>query len=569
MRVSTLCSVSSSSERVRFGIVEVTVGERMNVDEMFGENKPLEDGRRLQVSTLDRRSRTPLESFSKFLEVPFPLVRTATGPKSPELSRYCREGLDLLSALCLALQDASEQNYLSEKESQTLQTLRGVWLEHLFTNRYSLWIPPPASGGKTAAYSLAVQLWLLAAHANVILDRCGCIPKVSTFVPDESDYLHENNLVVEGGAVSNFSMRAWLLCAENFLINLDRLTWFHYDYSLFLWALEVRLGKFLCFSGRSDLFNVPEWCVEDSEGFRSVSEAFLTRTMIWFAYFYEYYENHMMLSSVVEVPGGPKIPTRVPNSLLKTAPWWPGACYKGVVCALYRFSLDMTDETHTEGLENFLTQLALRPSDLDVYRKKSGTNVVDVSAVSRYQFGYCSHTMHVYRYHLLFKRKPHEYVSEWIQWNMGEQKATRSDSLGIQNLMRNLALLFVWHQLLIKFDVHFRFEFVLFHRDPQFCRSLVTVRTHPRPVIVQQFGYFSVLVPRHSHESGTCPERVYDCEHIVEALCVWMVWFFHMTGGTFRSNTNLYGLTEKFLGPDMKALVSLTDGWIEELNVER
>jgi len=520
-------------------------------------------------STLETPS---IETFEQLLDREVPLVTTTEADDAFDLADYCRHALAMLRRVIETLSEArGGGEFLSAAERAALHKLRAVWNEHLRCHKYRLWTPPPASGGITAEYSLAVQLWLLVAHANVVLQQCGACGDLFDFYPPGSAYLSRNALVLDNARVMEYPLRTLILTLQNFVERLDALDRFGRDYARFAAALEHRVASFVCFGGTRAELNAGEWCVELDDGgdggARRVSERFLTRTMIWFATIYDYAENWCVVNARADERSGVRRVVRVPAHCVRDAPWRPAlATERSLRAFLHRYALELVDDVYVSGLRDFLRQFQLGACEMDIYRQRNKLNEAHITSVRTHKFDDRSDVAHAYVYHVYLDRRPAEYVAEALQWSAGAARDTRSASLGSSRLLRNAAVLYIWHQFLLsKFKLKFKRNFLLFHRDPAFMRSYVRARTLPYPVIVQQFARWSVLVPAHEHtapRAGACPERVYDCRDAFEALGVWIVWLMHTTRGKISRTIDIRNFLHDVCGERaLERRVARTENW--------
>jgi len=564
MRVAFRDSVSAmaaAADEERAAADERVNGRRV---EMRGNSK-------LKVRTHSTLETPEIESFEQLLDRPVPLVRSSESDDAFELADYCRHALAMLRRVIEALNEqraGSRSDFLSDAERAALHKLRALWNEHLRCHKYTLWKPPPASGGVTAEYSLAVQLWLLVAHANVVLQLCGACGALFDFYPPESRYLSRNALVLDNAPVMQYPLRTLVLTLQNFVEQLDSIDRLGRDYARFATALEHRTASFVCFGGTAAQLNASEWCAPAArDGTLRVTEAFLTRSMIWFATIYDYAENWCAVNSRIEPRTQERAVVRVPAHCVEAAPWRPSlATERSLRAFLCRYARELVDDVYVSGLRDFLRQFQLSACEMDIYRQRNKQNEAHITSVRTYKFDDRSDVAHAYVYHVYFDRPPFDYLAEALQWAEGDERDTRSAALGRSRLLRNVAVLYVWHQFLLsKFKLEFRRNFLLFHRDPAFMRAHVRARTLPYPVLVQQFARWSVLVPAHQHSAAhQCPERVYDCRSAFQALGVWVVWFLHMTRGRVDRDTDLRNFLHDVCGErQIERRVARADHWFQ------
>mgnify|MGYP001157910933 CR=1 FL=1 len=504
------------------------------------------------VRTYTEAAGNPVISFQDLFTRPVPLVEHTNAGDAFLMTNYATSTLVIMRTAVQKLRAkraaGDSSVYLEPDKVAKLKALREKWNDHLRRYKYSLWHAPPLSGGVTANYSLATQLWLLVAHANVMLQESGSVAGLADDDPTTSAYLTRNRLVLDLGKIMRYPLRTLLLTLDNFVARLDVIDRFHADYARFVVALEHRASRFICSLGDERDLNAADWCLPAPEAQqRRVAERFIMHTLVCFAKLYDYSTNWTMLGK--SLLGTELI--RVPAHIVRTQRWFPRpASMRGLSAFLCRYAKTMVDEVYISGIRDFLKQFHLRPVDMDNFRVEKQTNEAHITSVVSHKFYYRSEVAHAYLYHLHFQRRPYEYVAEWMQWNEGVVENTRSAYLGIQGFMAQMAVLFVWHTFVSSKD-NLRFDFkrrcLLFQRDPAFSKSLMQARSMPYPVIVQQFARFSVLVPAAPGRQ----ERVYDCLDIQNAIGVWCVWLMATSrDGAIERGTNFNTFLHEVMGQE-------------------
>ena len=518
------------------------------------EKKSLTPG---EIHTHARQRTYPIATFTELLTRAVPWASSTSDEENVYFfCDYCIQALKIMQivietlstkALAQQRQHIAEQRklgggdatfgapmaILSLAERDSLQALRSAWLDHLKNNLYSLWTPPPSSGGATARYSIAVQVWLLVTHANVILQRSNATDALFDFNPSTSIYLLRNSLVIDTGPVMCYSMRTLLMAIDKFILELDSLDRFHPDYITYAVALEHRLSEVIAEVGSGDEFDALEWCV--SHGARAVEEAkkaeadnfidqrrkkkdriggastqrhalqeheeqcsdeFIMATMVWMLTIYRYAECWFKLS--VRVLSDNRVQhTRVPAHVVARSDWLPSSrSIRAFSQLMLHYTKTLQDDVYTRMQRLFLLQFELRASDMDMVRLFDKHNYVHARSVLEYEFKGRSAVARAYVRKVHYDRKVYEYVAEALQWESGDETTTSSGSLMRQGFVRQLAIFFAIHQLI---ESRFRFpwkqRFLLFHRDVGFVERFERARTFGVPFIVQQFRRFSVFVP--------------------------------------------------------------------------
>lgn len=502
------------------------------------------------IHTHERQRTYPIETFEELLARPVPFV-VRDDEDAYLFCDYCKHALrcmqiviESLSTAGLKQQQEAVRNsklrpgqrmaILSDQERTGLRSLRALWMEHLRTNLYTLWTPPPSSGGATARYSLAVQLWLLITHANVVLQRSNATDTLFDFVPAQSNYLLRNQLVVDTGAVMCMSMRALIMGVEKLVLELDTIDRFHPDLMTLAVAYEHRISELIAEVGSPDEFDAPEWCVSHGEraaaeekaakagatfvderrmrkekqggestarnalkeGEEQCSDEFIMYSMVWLLTVYRYAECWCKLN-VREMPDGRIQQTRVPAHIVARSQWVPSArSERSFAQLVLHYAKTLQDDVYGRSLRLFLLQFELRACDMDVVRLLNKHNQVHARTALEYEFRGRSAVARAYLRKVHYDRRVYEYVSEAFQWESGDELTTRSASMARQGFVRQLAVLFTIHQLIeSKFRFPWKQRFLLVHRDAAFVQSFERARTLGYPFIVQQFSRFSVFVP--------------------------------------------------------------------------
>lgn len=518
-------------------------------------------------------------SFAEFLATRLPDVTYGEADNALELASYCRQSIMYMDTAIEALLNReaaadhadwnemgvdeavvgepdrdSEGPLISLEERDRLMRLRDQWIDHLCAYKYSLWMPPPLSGGVTSHYSLATQLWLLILRSDALLQCANCVPDLESFLPLQSAYLSQQRLVIDTAPLVEYTQRTVVQTLCNFVERLDTLTGWCADYTFFTRALEHRVATLVCFGGAVEL-DAAEWCVVRTRvaaapaaadetldgGARRVSEEFLTHTMALFCTLREYEENALQLRrlAAVSVPGGLRsgiggiLEPRAPDWAEADEPWrLPAHAMSGASAFFCMYSRDnLVDESFRANMRNLLRNFYLRPCDLDLYRLLQRRHEINAVAAVSHQYEHRSIVMDAYANYVQFEWSIHEYVCQALQWREGCVVTTRSTSIGLRRFMAQLAVLFVWNQFLIgQYRFDFRQRCMLFQRDAAYPTTLRRIQSNGAryPIIVQQFGYFVLLVPPHRHFDTT---QVHRCETMFDAIAAWCVWLTSISGG--------------------------------------
>lgn len=543
------------------------------------------------VHTHDRQKTTPFERFDELLAMEPPLVASHNDDMVYAMADYCTQTRRMLERVVQVLesttapQGGASLSLLSAVLKDQLRHRRGQWADHLRTYFYALTAPPPASGGVASRYSLAVQLWLLIAHANVILQQSNAVGDLFTFNPITSTYLSRNGLIVDDIPVMHYSLLSTLLALQRFTVALDTIDRMHADFVNYANALEHRLSDLVCHQGTTMEYNAPEWCIrEPTTKLERLSEESIIYFVCWLTTIYNYADNWLQVDTVqvydevARVHNSRQI--RVPAHRVANAPWMPsGRSFFRFQASMCQYASEKKDETYNAALRRFLLQFELKPHEVDLYRVLTKSNFAHLGTVMKYDFRGASVIARAYLQKVHYDRTPHSYIVELLQWTGSTAPATRSASLLRQGFVRELSVLFTIHQYIEgKFRLPFKELFLLFHRDPRFVVALESVRSKPYPVIIQQFRRFSVFVPHkrdpeldvqavlhwraaaraqrknlpplltpppappagaHFASEVMQHARVYDCRSAMDAFAVWALWMLQLTDGRVDDDVSL------------------------------
>ncbi len=508
-----------------------------------------------EIHTHARQKTYPFRLFEELLTRPIPwCASTEDEERVYFFVDYCAQALQMMQVVIesLSTKGLQQQNeYLAEQrkqgdmsgeplkvltleEHELLQRLRAAWMEFLKSNLYTLWTPPPSSGGATARYSIAMQLWLLIAHANVILQRSNATDKLFDFNPSTSDYLTRNSLVIDTSPVMCYTMRTLIMAIEKFLVELDSIDRFHPDYIAYAVALEHRISEFISDIGSSTEFDAFEWCVshgtrEEEEqknaskeslakqrknakenaggssakrnalrdGEEQCSDEFILSSMIWMLTIYRYAENWFKLN-VRQMHDGRVQHTRVPWHVTARSQWVPSSrSIKALSQMMLQYAKGLTSATYDQHLRLFLLQFNPRASDMDIVRLMNKHNMVFTRTVLEYEFKGRSVVVNAYLRRVFYDRKTYSFLAELYQWESGDPETTTSASLARQNFIRQSAFFFIW-DLLVKARFGFSFRErigPLQHRAIDFVEKFEERRLLGIPLLVWNFRRPCVFVP--------------------------------------------------------------------------
>jgi len=499
------------------------------------------------VQLYDAQRTAPIENFTELLAREPPLATSSVGARAYEMADYCMHAQRIMARILITLDDhgvcagapavGTDAPPMEASERSALSRLRAKWHEHLRAHAQSLWSAPPGAGGSVARYSLAVQLWLLVAHANCILQAGDACNNLFDFDASESIYLSRNWLPIECAPVMQYPLRTLVAALGHFAHSLDTLDRYESDYMRYAHALEHRLSQLLCRVGGADEYNAREWCVphvdernkkkaradgdadDDGndlgavqrervrgsalgaarDGDERVSDEFLMYTMVWLMTVYNYAEAYCDVSYTSYALAGRvrRVAVRVPAHRVADAPWVPSTrTTKRISAFLCQYTHSLVDDTYRHALRSFLLQFELRPPDTELYRLLNNSRAVHIRSVLQYEFRGASSIARAYLRRVHYERAPWEYMCELLQWQQGDAQAARSASLARQNMTRQCAVLWAIHQYCSgTYKLNWKQTFLLFHRDPAFVTTMQRARTFRHPIIVQQFARFTVLVP--------------------------------------------------------------------------
>lgn len=473
------------------------------------------------------------KSFREFLDRRPVLCERSDSEAAYHMADYCTQSTVTMSAVLRVLNHASTSaNPLSGAERGQLRLLRDVWRAHLVANAYTLWSPPPSSGGAVMSYSLAVQLWLLIAHANTILQLCEAVGELFAFYPPAHDYLVRNLLVVENACVMQYPLRTLMLALETFVARLDLLDRFEPCYAQYAVALEHRLSELICLLGTSDEYNAYEWCmpyadpdsnnkalppIDRRTGRRTsaplfgLSAACLQYTFVYLLTIQCYAERYAAVhtvhvlrddvgddAAVAATVRVAQVRSRVPMHVVLQSDWMPSMrSVNRALDFLCRYAHGLLDDNYGKALRAFLLEFEMKPSDLDLYRLLERNNSAFTQSALEYNFVNANPIARLYISRVYYDRLPYAYVQDYMQWTNGSMQTARSAPLERQGFVRQLVFIYLIDQFVSgKYHgIKWRERYMLFHRDAGFATSLERARTLPYPIIVQQFARYTVVVP--------------------------------------------------------------------------
>lgn len=560
------------------------------------------------VHTHTRQPTYSHKSFREFLDRRPVLCERSESDQAYSMADYCTHSLSTMASVLRVLNFSdTSANMLSGTERGQLRLLRDRWREHLVANAYTLWVPPPGSGGLVMSFSLALQLWLLIAHANVILQLCESVGELMDFYPPAHEYLVRNQLVVDNARVMQYPLRTLMLALEQFVERLDLLDRFEPTYALYAVALEHRLSEAICMAGTADEYNAHEWCVPHASTARAdggtgrsagvsmltVSTAFLQHTFTylltvhWYAERYNCVHAVRVLRDDVSTQPFMSVLSRVPLHVVLQSEWVPSMrSVNHALDFLCRYAHSLIDDNYGKSLRKFLLEFELRPSDLDLYRLLERNNNAFAQSAIEFEFTNANRIARTYVNRVYYDRQPYAYVQDHMQWMSGDAHSTRSGPLERQGFVRQLVFVYLIDQFITaKFQFKWRERYLLFHRDAGFITALERTRTFAYPIIVQQFARFTVIVPhRHAPEVDVrrvlhwraavrarqvgatlttqppeipAPElpyrqhsRAYDAPSFVDAFAMWSLWFIVLNDGAMDAGTNMKDFLLELFGWD-------------------
>lgn len=572
-------------------------------------------GRSFAPHSVHTHARQPTyshKSFREFLERRPVLCERADSEDAYRMADYCTHSLVMMTSVLRVLNHSElEKNVLSGAECGHLRLLRDKWRDHLIANAYTLWVPPPASGGVVMSFSLALQLWLLIAHANVLLQLCRAVGELLDFYPPAHEYLVRNQLVIDNARIMQYPLRTLMLALEQFVTRLDLLDRIEPPYAQYAVALEHRLSELVCMIGTADEYNAHEWCAPHPDAavaqqvdcrtgkpvtvpLLAVSTAFLQYTFVylltvhWYAERYAAVQTVRVLRDDISTQPFMSVQSRVPMHVVLQSDWMPSMrSVNHALDFLCRYAHGLVDDNYGKALRLFLLEFELKPSDLDLYRLLERNNSAFAQSAIEYEFANANRLARTYVNRIYYDRRPYAYVQDHVQWTVGDEHSTRSAPLERQGFVRQLAFVYLVDQFITgKYQIKWRERYLLFHRDPSFITALERSRTFAYPIIVQQFARFTVIVPhrcapehdvrralywraqvraRQVGATLTTPppelpppalpyrqhSRAYDAPTFVEAFAIWSLWFLVLNDGALDAGTSMKDFLLELFGWDV------------------
>lgn len=496
------------------------------------------------VQTHPRQQTRPIRNLEELLSREIPFVASNDDDDAYYFCDYCINALmclqhiiEVLSTKTLTsdaikLVDGQLPNVMSAEETRRLRELRSVWYDYLKVNLTTLWTPPPASGGATARYSFAVQLWLLITHASVALQRSNAVNELFDFVPSDSGYLTRNDLIIETGPLMQFKLRTLVMSIDHFVGQLESIDRYHPDYTRYETALMNLISEKICEVGNSFEYNAMEWCVSHGarekaeeeailnkkgtlaaekkknknaaskkdkpnlkEGQEQVSDEFILWSMIMMLTINHHAEVWFRLTRF-QLPSGVMQHTRVPAHVVANSQWVvSNRSIRAFSQTLCEYTHDLVDEVYSKSLRTYLLQFVVMPSDMNFVRAWNKHDQVFTRSVLQFPFKGRSEVARAYLRKVFYERPVYDYLIEVFQWESGDEITTQSGSLAGQNFIRQMTVLFVFDQLMSRFRFPWKQRCVLMHRDTAALNTYERLLTFGMPVVISQFNRFALFVP--------------------------------------------------------------------------
>jgi hypothetical protein len=457
-----------------------------------------------RISNVDAKPRT----FAELLEMSTqPLAQSVNGTSALVTANFVRNVQRVLGERLRDI-DSRRAASLTAPELERLWTLRNRWREYLDRSAHSLARQPPSSGGETARWSLCTSFWLLVCHANYLLFLCGHGgDELRRFDPSMSAYLCRNRLVITHGPVSSYSLRTLDLALDTWLAALDSLDAQEQDYVRYMSALEHRFAALVCTSGsHSAGFDASECTMPqtdkstggrtDGAGDEAINGEYLAQTYWRFTALRHYLQAYESVGNAVVTQQNEQIliSIRRPASSLTWAP------SKRALFRLREFFCDlaatrMRDPNYETSLKAFVRQFEPYPGDAEIYRMMRQTHLAAPRSVLEYGYLHRSTVGTEYVRNTKYSRPVIEWLHDEADFRLGDS-SVRSDARTRLAFHRQLAILQIVHSYIASsWQIEFRKRFVVFHRSANFFVGEQAARSKGFPYIVQQYGFWTVVVP--------------------------------------------------------------------------
>ena len=392
-------------------------------------------------------------------------------------------------------------HHMTAADVETLKKRRNEWHNYLKQQTTMLLRAPPASGGATSMLTLATGLWVLIAHANLVLKCTGVgAEMLGAFSAAESRYLTRNALALFDAPIGRYSLTQLTMTILNALQRLDGIDSFHLELTTFVTLLEYRCCELLCLSGTSLTgYDAKQWLepVKGDDGKEQCSVKFVCHSMCWFLSLYHYIDAHCALSGVLSLGLDSPRSAYVGVAATYALSWFPTADMRERVRRFFaEYAAGMSDQRYNIGYRAFAQSFLPLACDANIYRLHAQTeealprNIMNHAAITHH-----SQTGIDYMRTSMCMVPLTQWLADTVNWRAGDASVRSAHLNARLQFVRELAALYVIHQYMCKHGVRFRFRFLLFHRSPAFFVNLMKAKRNGWPFIVQQFARWCVVVP--------------------------------------------------------------------------
>lgn len=377
---------------------------------------------------------------------------------------------------------------LSDKEIKQLGVLRDCLRSHLCEHFHSLSRPPPNSGGDTARWSMAAQIYIIVCLLNCVLLRFGLgKAEYERFHPNKVGYLCGNLLVLDPRLISQYCVRYIQLTTHNALERLNAISYYDDSLDEFLRFLSYRTSELLCMSGleADGVYNAPEWCApiaaahtgllpeakQMDKRLLTCTTDFVTHSMIWFVTLNAHVDNLYQLAPPPKKGlRAPPHEKRLSIEQTKQLRWYPTERMIFLVYEFFcKYAAGCKDDTYMHNIRDFCMQFEVSPDHPSIYRTLENTEMAIPADVIAKAMPNMSPVGKEFVRLIKYGMPMLEWWHRFWNWRKGETRI-RSDYIGSNSFYTQLVLLYtidLYFQNRLRLDTHkieFRHRFVAYHK---------------------------------------------------------------------------------------------------------
>ena len=420
----------------------------------------------------------------------------------------------------------------TSKHVELLYKLRLDLELHLCEYQLSLSRPAEGSGGDTARWSVGTNMWVIICMISCVLHRYGFGKDVlMKYNPWSSIYLRSQKLVLDSCPVMDYSLRSVIDTIMNWLERLDTIKVYRDELWDLLKVLRYALAKYIVGSGTSSTgWDAAEWTAPVAlaqtaerrdvvttdgkiSGMECVTTDFVCQSAVWVTTIENYLRLYVMVSRITiplpAVPskeeardaffkGGQRMTYKWVRSDIATTrkcAWFPSDYVMRRAMTFFCVYAQMANPNANEA-RTMAVRFEPLPSDATVFRAYTGMENAAPKDVLTYKFLNRSQTGIEFSRIIQYDRPLLKILHEWWNWRYGETRI-RSESMHRLGFNRELIWIYLIDLFFANKDVKgLRTLININHRDSTAAFAVERARQSGLPCIIQQFGFFTVMVPR-------------------------------------------------------------------------